>query len=203
MTPNHREPFPFSPLILLRRDLTLQSMPKPQCGTNTSDAACTRLRNHRLRTSLNEVVRIALRTLASTGIFLAVLGYIFVPLLVYIYPDSQASLLDTGIYGAYPTRKHVSTNLTSPQANVLEMNNSCAAGLVLLSIEGNSVGHSAPMILDMYGNLVWTASDPYGEATANTQIQRYRDQDYFLLVAQRLLQDAELSRLRQGCLRVS
>lgn len=151
-------------------------MAKPQGDTDFPDAACFRRCSE--RPHMNQAAKIAWRTLASTGILLVILRYIFVPLLVYIYPNSQAYLLDSGIYGAYPTREYVSTNLTSPQASVLEMDDSCAAGLVLLSIEGISVSHSAPMILDMYGNLVWTASDRYGEASANVKIQRYRDQDY-------------------------
>jgi hypothetical protein len=120
------------------------------------------------------------------------LRYMCIPLLVYGYSSSDTYLLDTGIYGAYPHRNYMSTELTSPQANVLQSDVSCADGLVLLSISGQSVPGSGPMILDMAGNLVWSAPGQYGEETANTKIQRFRGHDYLTFWAGEKLQESGL-----------
>jgi hypothetical protein len=61
-----------------------------------------------------------------------------------------------------------------------------------LSVGGQSVKDVGPMILDMTGNLVWSAPGQYGEATANTKIQRYRGQDYLTFWAGEKLQESGL-----------
>ena len=120
------------------------------------------------------------------------LRYLCIPLLVYCYPRSDTFLLDTGIYGAYPLRRYTSTDITSPQSNAVQSDVSCANGLVLLSVGGQSVPGSGPMILDMAGNLVWSAPGQYGEDTANTKIQRFRGHDYLTFWAGAKLQESGL-----------
>jgi hypothetical protein len=141
---------------------------------------------------LKQPVKIALLILTSIAICLVALKYLFVPLLAYAYPGSHRYMLDKGIYGAYPLRKYVSTSLTSPQANVVKSDESCVDGLILLSVGGQSVEDDGPMILDMAGNLVWSAPGQYGEASANTRIQRYRGQNLLTFWAGEKLQESGL-----------
>jgi hypothetical protein len=109
-------------------------------GSGTTIPGC---RNEQSRNRAKELVKIALLTLIGIGISLTALRYLFVPLLVYASPESQTYLLDSGLYGAYPVRKYASTSLTSPQANVIESDDSCVDGLVLLSVGGQSVKDGA------------------------------------------------------------
>ena len=75
---------------------------------------------------------------------------------------------------------------------MVQTDSSCSDGLVLLSVGGQSVAAGGPMILDMYGNLVWSAPGQYGDASANTKIQRYRGQDYLTFWAGEKLQESGL-----------
>jgi hypothetical protein len=143
---------------------------------------------HRIR----RLAMIAIGTLVFLVALLVALRYLCIPLLVYGYPTSGTYLLDTGIYGAYPYQQYTSTDLTSPQANVVQSDDSCANGLVLLSIGGQSVPGSGPMILDMAGNLVWSAPGQYGEDTANTKIQSFQGHDYLTFWAGDKLQESGL-----------
>jgi hypothetical protein len=143
---------------------------------------------HRIR----RLATIAIGTLVFLVALLVALRYLCIPLLVYGYPTSGTYLLDTGIYGAYPYRQYTSTDLTSPQANVVQSDDSCDNGLVLLSIGGQSVPGSGPMILDMAGNLVWSAPGQYGEDTANTKIQIFQGHDYLTFWAGDKLQESGL-----------
>jgi hypothetical protein len=143
---------------------------------------------HRIR----RLATIAIGTLVFLVALLVALRYLCIPLLVYGYPTSGTYLLDTGIYGAYPYQQYTSTDLTSPQANVVQSDDSCANGLVLLSIGGQSVPGSGPMILDMAGNLVWSAPGQYGEDTANTKIQSFQGHDYLTFWAGDKLQESGL-----------
>jgi hypothetical protein len=167
-------------------------MPIPKPAIDDSGTIIPGRRNEQSRNRIKELVKIALLTVVGIGISLTALRYLFVPLLVYTFPESQTCLLDSGLYGAYPMRKYASTNLTSPQANVIESDDSCVDGLVLLSVGGQSVKDGGLMILDMAGNLVWSAPGQYGEATANTKIQRYRGQDYLTFWAGEKLQESGL-----------
>jgi len=143
---------------------------------------------HRIR----RLATIAIGTLVFLVALLVALRYLCIPLLVYGYPTSGTYLLDTGIYGAYPYQQYTSTDLTSPQANVVQSDDSCANGLVLLSVGGQSVPGSGPMILDMAGNLVWSAPGQYGEDTANTKIQSFQGHDYLTFWAGDKLQESGL-----------
>lgn len=153
-------------------------MLKSQDETEVSDSACARWQDSHSRTRIKQLTKGALLALISVGVSLITFRYLCVPLLEYTYPESRKFLLDSGIYGAYPSKKYVSTNLASPQANVVQTDDSCADNLVLLSVGGQSVTDGGPMILDMSGNLVWSAPGQYGDASANTKIQRYRGRDY-------------------------
>lgn len=145
-------------------------------------------------TRIKQLTKSVLLALTTIGVSLIALRYLCVPLLEYAYPDSHGLILDSGIYGAYPVRKYASTDLVSPQANVVQADNSCADGLVLLSVGGQSVKEGGPMILDMSGNLVWSAPGQYGEASANTKIQQYRGRDYLTFWAGEKLQESGLGR---------
>ena len=162
--------------------------------TDISDSIFVRWHDARPWTRTKQLAKGALLVVTSIGISLITLRYFCVPLLEYAYPDSRTFLFDSGIYGAYPLRKYVSTNLASPQANVVQSDSSCADGLVLLSIGGQSVKDGGPMILDMAGNLVWSAPGQYGDASANTKIQRYNDQDYLTFWAGEKLQESGLGK---------
>lgn len=72
------------------------------------------------RTRIKKLTKAALLFVISIGVSLVTLRYLCVPLLVYAYPETLTSLLDSGIYGAYPVRKYFSSDLTSPQANVVQ-----------------------------------------------------------------------------------
>jgi hypothetical protein len=156
------------------------------------DSAYTQERNMSSRNRIHRLATIATVTLICLGTLLVALRYLCIPLLVYGYPSSDTYLLDTGIYGAYPHRQYISTDLTSPQANVVQSDDSCADGLVLLSIGGQSVPGSGPMILDMAGNLVWSAPGQYGDDTANTKIQPFQGHDYLTFWAGEKLQESGL-----------
>jgi hypothetical protein len=164
---------------------------KPYDEVNT-DSAIIKESNRSSGIRIRQLATIAIGTLVCLGALLAALRYLCIPLLIYGYPTSGTYLLDTGIYGAYPLRHYTSTDLTSPQANVVQSDDSCANGLVLLSIGGQSVPGSGPMILDMAGNLVWSAPGQYGEDTANTKIQRFQGHNYLTFWAGEKLQESGL-----------
>ena len=167
-------------------------MRKNQHETNISDSVITGQHNARHWTLVKQLTKGAIFALISIGVSLIALRYLCVPLLEYAYPNSQVYLLDSGFHGAYPLRKYVSTDLTSPRAYAIQSDKSCADGLVLLSIGGQSVTGGGPMILDMSGNLIWSAPGEYGDASANTKIQRYRGQDYLTFWAGEKLQESGL-----------
>lgn len=165
-------------------------MSKPYDGVDVDSAIIGGNRSSRSR--IRRLMTIAAVTLICLGTLLLALRYLCIPLLVYGYPRSDKFLLDTGIFGAYPEKQYTSTDLTSPQANVVQSDDSCANGLVLLSVGGQSVPGSGPMILDMAGNLVWSAPGQYGEDSANVKIQRFRGQDYLTFWAGEKLQESGL-----------
>jgi len=163
-------------------------MLKPQQEVDISDSTT----NTQRRTRTKHLSKVAFLALTSIGLSVIVLRYLCVPLLEYTYPGSRTSLLDSGIHGAYPLREYVSTDLTSPEANVVLTDYSCVDGLVLLSIGGQSVKDGGPMILDMSGNLVWSAPGQFGDASANTKIQQYHGEDYLTFWAGEKLQESGL-----------
>lgn len=148
--------------------------------------------DNRLRSRNLVLFRNALVGLTTSSILLVLSWYLVLPLLVYYFPASESLLLDAAVYGAYPSRQYVSANFTSPRANVLQSDDACSSGLVLLSLDGQSVTDSGPTILDMAGNLVWSAPGQYGDASANTKIQRYNNQDYLTFWAGKKLQESGL-----------
>ena len=157
-----------------------------------ADSAVMKEKSRSFRSRIRRLTITAIGTLSCLGVLLVTLRYLCIPLLVYGYPRSDSFLIDTGIYGAYPLRTYQSTEITSPQPNVLQSNVSCENGLVLLSIGGQSVPGSGPMILDMAGNLVWSAPGQYGDDTANTKIQAFRGHDYLTFWAGEKLQESGL-----------
>lgn len=130
--------------------------------------------------------------LGGTVLSLLCLRFLVLPVLTQISPNVKSLALDSGLYGAYPERHYVSSNLTSPEPNVVRADSSCTDGLVLLSIGGQSVPGDGPIILDMAGNLVWSAPSEFGDASANTKIQRYNGSDYLTFWAGEKLQESGL-----------
>lgn len=167
-------------------------MSKPHDDVDIPDTESSGNYYGQTRYRINQLARSASLALTGFGISLLALRYVLAPTIAHLYPDSHTYLLDSGIYGAYPLRKYVSSNLTSPRANVIESDASCANGLVLLSVGGQSVKDGGPMILDMAGNLVWSAPGQYGEASANTKIQRYHGEDFLTFWAGKKLQESGL-----------
>jgi hypothetical protein len=167
-------------------------MLKPQNQVDLSDSTLTGPRNTQPLTRTKQLSKATILALTRVAIAIVVLRYLCVPTLEYTYPSSHTALLDSGIYGAYPLMEYVSTDLTSPKANVVLSDYSCADGLVLLSVGGQSVTDGGPMILDMSGNLVWSAPGKFGDASANTKIQRYHGEDYLTFWAGEKLQESGL-----------
>lgn len=130
--------------------------------------------------------------LIAITVFLASLRYVCLPLITHFYPEATSYFLDTGIYGPYPRQGYVSSSLIAPQANVLLQDEACAGGMVLLDLGGQSVPEDGSMIVDMSGNLIWSAPGQYGPATANAKIQRYNDEDFLTFWAGDKLQESGL-----------
>jgi hypothetical protein len=179
-------------LLSLRAILLTWSMLKSQQEVDISHSIFTGPRTTQPWTRTKQLSKVAFLALTGIGGSFLVLRYLCVPLLEYTYPGSRTSLLDSGIHGAYPLREYVSTDLTSPEANVVLSDYSCADGLVLLSVGGQSVKDGGPMILDMSGNLVWSAPGQFGDASANTKIQQYHGEDFLTFWAGEKLQESGL-----------
>lgn len=63
---------------------------------------------------------------------------------------------DSGVYGAYPVKTYISTDIVSPRPNYLQRHTACDNGqYTLMTPRGNHVPKPGAMILDGYGNLVW------------------------------------------------
>lgn len=140
---------------------------------------------------VTRLARLLLTSVAGFITLLIVLRYICLPILEYTCPD--VDLFETGIYGAYPEKDYVSAGHRSPRANVVQWDSTCDdGGLVLLTLDGESVSNPGPMIVDMRGNLVWK-SDDFG-MSMNTKIQTYRGQDYITFWSGDKLQESGLGR---------
>jgi hypothetical protein len=85
---------------------------------------------------------------------------------------------DLGWYGISPTQHYVSTNLSSPDVNVMQWDPRCEedGAYVLVSPRGDRVESPGPYILDNRGNLVWTETR-FG-AVSNLQVQQYHGESY-------------------------
>ncbi|KAK5138535.1 hypothetical protein LTR08_000123 [Meristemomyces frigidus] len=115
-------------------------------------------------------------TLAALFTTLALLQHLLVPALVWWSPQLETSFYDLGFFGAYRAQSYVSFNLTSPQASILQWEDSCDNGYIFLDPSGKAPKHPGPLILDAKGNLVWT-SDQF-KTTTNLKLQRYQGADY-------------------------
>ncbi|KAK5128956.1 hypothetical protein LTR85_000289 [Meristemomyces frigidus] len=115
-------------------------------------------------------------TLAAICLTLTLLQQSLVPILVWSAPQLEAPFYDLGLLGAYRTQSYVSFDLNSPQASVVQWEDSCDYGFVFLDPSGPAVAHRGPLIIDAKGNLIWT-SDQF-ETTTNQKLQQYKGEEY-------------------------
>lgn len=114
--------------------------------------------------------------LACTAIFLLLLQRLAIPVLVFFLPACETFFYDLGAFGAFRAQSFVTFNLTAPRTSVVSWDDSCDHGLVFLDLNGPSVKHRGPLILDSKGKLVWT-SDAYG-VTINSRIQTFKGKNF-------------------------
>ncbi|KAF2772424.1 hypothetical protein EJ03DRAFT_203922 [Teratosphaeria nubilosa] len=128
-------------------------------------------------------------TLLSTAALWLLGRCVIVPLLVLLCPDLETFFYSTAVYGLYPERSYISSNLTSPDVHIVRWDPVCeASGFTLLAMDGPSVNKLGPMVLDARGDLVWT-SDQYGHA-ANLKVQTYQGQKYLTFWAGEKLEES-------------
>lgn len=109
--------------------------------------------------------------LASLTTLLAQLALSDIP------PHNASTLFDLGIYGAYPSQKHVTVDYASPRVNIKQWSEECDDGqYVLLTPRGSSVDNPGPMILDNKGSMVWFGKE-FGMVT-DLKVQRYKGEDF-------------------------
>lgn len=70
---------------------------------------------------------------------------------------TQDAAYDAGSYGHTPTRTYISTDITSPQLNILKHDPACEDGLYTFFTPRGNSGYANPgaAILDDKGELVW------------------------------------------------
>lgn len=112
----------------------------------------------------------------STALLVLIVHQAILPILAWFFPSLLSPLYDLAVYGAYPSHKYVSFDLIGPWANVVQWDESCDDGYVLLSLFGPSVPDGGPVILDARGNLIWMATG--FQSVLNLKVQRYQNQDY-------------------------
>ncbi|KAH9828456.1 Arylsulfotransferase (ASST) [Teratosphaeria destructans] len=128
-------------------------------------------------------------TLLSAAALWLLGRFVIVPLLVLLCPDLDIWFYSTAVYGLYPERSYVSSDLTSPDVHMVRWDPVCeASGFTLLAMDGPSIDKLGPMVLDARGDLVWT-SDQYGHA-ANLKVQTYQGQNYLTFWAGEKLEES-------------
>jgi hypothetical protein len=115
--------------------------------------------------------------LALMAFFLYLLATAVLRALADAPPYFNQPDFDAGAYGPYPLKTYVSTELTSPRANVLQSHVECDNGqFTLLTPRGGMVEQPSAMILDSHGNLVWSKGG-YNQVY-NMMAQEYKGQKY-------------------------
>ncbi|WPG99977.1 Hypothetical protein R9X50_00280100 [Acrodontium crateriforme] len=97
-------------------------------------------------------------------------------------PPEYNEAVDNGTFGRYPVRTYATLDgITSPQINFLQWNDRCADGLsYFLTPRGLIIDSPGPMILDQYGELVWTKhfDNDFGGQAYDLRVQQYQGQDF-------------------------
>ncbi|KAJ9273427.1 hypothetical protein DTO212C5_501 [Paecilomyces variotii] len=83
---------------------------------------------------------------------------------------------DTGVLGSYPANSYESFDLEAPRLNVLQWDERCDHGYILLTPRGHAVPAPGPLILDYTGELVWTEGR-FGEVM-DMKVQQYKGENY-------------------------
>nr|POE86519.1 hypothetical protein CFP56_46703 [Quercus suber] len=112
----------------------------------------------------------------SIALFLLWWKYVALPVVFLFAPRLETLLYDLGAFGAFRFHSFKSFNLSAPRVSVGKWEESCNQGFVLLDLNGPSVNHRGPLILDARGQMIWT-SDAYG-VTINSKVQRYKGENY-------------------------
>ena len=111
---------------------------------------------------------------------LLVLHSAVLPAIGWLFPSLQSALFDLAVYGAYPRENFKSSTLPGPTPNIVQWDDSCDNGLVLVSPHGAAAGPSSgPMILDARGRLVWTTDRYAMNGTAmSLRMQTWKGKKY-------------------------
>lgn len=97
-------------------------------------------------------------------------------------PPEYNEAADNGTFGYYPYRTYATVeDITSPQINFLQWDPLCDDGLYhFITPRGWSLSNPGPMILDNYGELVWSHhfDNKFGGQAYDFMVQTYKGQDY-------------------------
>lgn len=125
----------------------------------------------------------SLRTICNSSLVIVLIALVSVifhqlvlPIVGVLIPASVPGLYDFGVYGAYPTRPHITSDLSSPDISVVAWDESCEKGYVLVSPFGAAVPDGGPVILDSRGDLVWAATG--FNIVMNLKVQEYHGEHY-------------------------
>nr|POE73031.1 hypothetical protein CFP56_30970 [Quercus suber] len=113
---------------------------------------------------------------AGIALLLLLFQHAAVPVILIFVPTLETFFYDLGAFGAYRSQSFHSFNLTAPQTSIVKWEESCDHGIVFLDLNGPSVNHPGPLILDSKGQMIWT-TDEYG-VTINSKVQRYKGENY-------------------------
>jgi hypothetical protein len=99
-----------------------------------------------------------------------------------IAPPEYDVKVDNGTFGYYPVRNYATAQgLHSPQTNFLKWDERCDDGLyTFLTPRGWGIPDPGPMILDGYGELVWTKhfDNDFGGQAYDFMVQTYQGKEY-------------------------
>ena len=112
----------------------------------------------------------------ASAIFLGVMHQGLLPIIAWLFPSFETTAFELGVYGVYPRRDYVSTDLRSPRGRRVKWEDSCNGGYILLGPNGLSVEKPGPIMLDTNGELVWM-SEAWGP-TMNFNVQKYKGENY-------------------------
>ena len=123
--------------------------------------------------------RLAVMALAAVACLVAglfVVHQAFLPIVAYFIPSLEKPFYDLAAYGAYPVEEFVSFDLPSSHPNLVKWDDQCDSGNVFVTLNGASIAHPGPSVLDARGGLIWT-TDEYG-TVLNMRLQWYKGEKY-------------------------
>ena len=123
--------------------------------------------------------RLAVMALAAVACLVAglfVVHQAFLPIVAYFIPSLEKPFYDLAVYGAYPVEEFVSFDLPSSHPNLVKWDDQCDSGNVFVTLNGASIAHPGPSVLDARGGLIWT-TDEYG-TVLNMRLQWYKGEKY-------------------------